>query len=241
MPKSNELVAWKQALTMDAKKVAIEEASGANYISLRGGNMSFKDELIPGNTLDCIVVANVTERTMYNRPFDPDDQGPPDCYAQSLDKGNLIPAENVPEPYSDKCDGCPMAEFGTAQQGKGPACKTRRKLMLMPIDGLENPAEAELAMMAIPPTSVKNFSKYAEKVSVASGLPPWGVKTRIKTQPKKTAFEVIFEPLGPVGDDKSLAAIHGLIEKAEQDLMKPYNYETESEAKEEAPKLKGQE
>ena len=240
---TKQLVAWKQALATDAKKTAEQESSGASYISLRGGAMTYKDEQIKDNKLECIVVANITERTMYDRPYDPDDQGPPDCYAQGLDKGSLKPADNVPKPFSDKCDGCPMAEFGTARVGKGPACKTRRKLMLMPVSGLDNPEDAELATMAIPPTSVKNFSDYAGKVASKTSLPPWAVKTMISVNPHpKKQFEVSFDAVSPIEEDKQLAGIHGLIEQAEKDLMRPYIYETEdNEGGDDAPTIKGQE
>ena len=221
---SKEIVDWKSALVADAKKTQVAESTGGNFISLKGGRMTYQEQTVPNDQLECIVVANVHERTMYDRPYDPDDTGPPDCFAQATDAGDLVPHPNVPNPVHPTCRGCPKAEFGTAKQGKGPACKTYRKLALMPADA--DPASAELAIMRVPPTSVRNFSQYASKVAGATGLPPWGVDTTVGVKPDaKTQFQVTFDGSKPVGDETKLAAIFGSIDSAEQMLMTPYDYE----------------
>ena len=234
-------VSYKDALAASAQKVAQEEKPSNTFISLKGGCMSINDEPIADNQLECVVVAYATERTYYDRPYDPDDDAPPACFAQSLENHDLIPHVNVPEPVSDKCKGCPKAEFGTALQGKGPACKTRRKLAVMPSSYLSDPStigEADIAAMAIPPTSVKNFSQYANKVVTATGLPPWGVVTLIKVSPHpKKQFEVNFEMVGPVGDEAALAAIHQRIESTEENLQSPYTYDQEDKPVADSDKL----
>ena len=211
---SKEIVDWKSALVADAKKTQAAESTGGNFISLKGGRMTYQEQTVPNDQLECVVVANVHERTMYDRPYDPDDTGPPDCFAQATDAGDLVPHPNVPNPV----------QCGTAKQGKGPACKTYRKLALMPADA--DPASAELAIMRVPPTSVRNFSQYASKVAGATGLPPWGVVTTVGVKPDaKTQFQVTFDGSKPVGDETKLAAIFGSIDNAEQMLMTPYDYE----------------
>lgn len=225
-----EVVDWKSALVADAKKTQAAEAAGGNFISLKGGRMTYQDQLVPNDQLDCIVVANIHERTFYDRAYDPDDTGPPDCFAQATDAGDLVPHPNVPNPVHPTCKGCPNAEFGTAKVGKGPACKTYRKLALMPADA--DPVNAELAIMRVPPTSVRNFSGYANKVAGSTGLPPWGVVTTISVKPDpKTQFQVNFDGQKPVGDDDKLSAIFGAIDGAEKMLLTPYEYEEEEEAK----------
>ncbi len=228
MSKSKDIVGWKSALTADAKKTAEAERPTSSYISLKGGVMTYQDEPIKDNKLEVVIIANATERTFYDRPYDADDTDPPDCFAQGLEKGFLKPHANVPDPQDSKCDNCPMAEFGSAAVGKGPACKTRRKLMVMTVGGLEDPAGAELATIAMPPTSVKNYSAYANKVASSLGVPTWGVKTMITVKPHpKRLFEVTFECTGPVEGDNALAGIHSRIPAAEQALMTPYTYDEE--------------
>ena len=229
--KKKEVASWKAALAADAEKTALAERPVSTFISLKGGVMAINDDIIPGNMLECVIVANAHERTYYDRPYDADDDGPPACFAQAIDGQDLVPHSNVPEPVSSACKGCPKAEFGTALQGKGPACKTRRKMVVMPVSVLADPTkigEAELATLAAPPTSVKNFSQYANKVASSAGLPPWAVKTMISVAPHpKKQFEVSFATTGPVVDEDCLAGIHGRIQEAEGLLLNPYTYDND--------------
>jgi len=227
--KSKEVADYKAALIADAKKTVESERAGGNYISLKGGRMTMHDEQIPNDKLDVIVLATIHERTLYERPYDPDDDGPPDCFAQGVNLTDLSPHENVPNPVSSQCKGCPKAEFGTARQGKGPACKTYRKLALVPADATDF-TEAEIAVMRIPPTSVRNYSRYAAKVAGSTGMPPWAVKTEISVKPDpKTQFQVNFEAIEPIKDDAALSALFSQIDGAENMLLTPYTYEDGSE------------
>jgi len=232
MTTSKEVVSWKDALAADAAKTAKEERPSNSFISLKSGVMMYQEQMVPGNMIDCVIIAHAHERTFYDRPYNADDKAPPECFAQGLDGNDLTPHENVAEPMADKCKTCPMAEFGTARQGAGPACKTYRKLAIVPISALNaegGVADAEMAVMRIPPTSVKNFSTYANKIASGSGLPPWAVATRILVKPHpKKQFEVTFEALEPVGSDEMLGQIHGRIEAAESVIMTPYDYTEEA-------------
>jgi hypothetical protein len=230
MSKSKEVANWQSALAAEAKQVAEVETTSGGYISLKGGCMTYKDEAVAGNALDVIVVANVTERSYYDRPYDPDDQGPPTCFAQAVEVADLAPHSNVPTPANDTCKGCPKAEFGTALQGKGPACKTRRKLAVMPVSALQDGiADAEIATMAVPPTSVGNFQKYIAKMATTLGLPPWAFSTTVSCAPHpKKQFEVSFAQIAPVAGDEYLGAIHARIEEATKGLMRPYEYDQEA-------------
>jgi len=67
---SKEIVDWKSALVADAKKTQAAESTGGNFISLKGGRMTYQEQTVPNDQLECIVVANVHERTMYDRPYD---------------------------------------------------------------------------------------------------------------------------------------------------------------------------
>lgn len=224
---SKELTHWQSALQADAKKVAHNEGSDSSAITIQRGRMIYHDQPIPDNELDVIVIAATTERCYYDKPYDPDKIESPACFAQSTESRGLVPHENVPEPQSESCDTCPMAEFGSAKQGKGPACKTYRKLMLLPAGTqAEDVPKAELAYLKVSPTSVKNWSKYAQQLVASAGIPPWAAKTKVKVvDDKKTIHQVTFQGLGPIQDNDLLAAIHGRIEEAEAKLLQPYTYE----------------
>lgn len=227
-----EIRDWKKDAQAAAEKVAKTERTGDNFISLKGGVMTYMDEPISDNKIECVVLAASFARTCFMRPYDPDDNDPPECFANAMDQADLIPHENVKEPFAAVCNekACEYAVFGSALQGKGPRCKTRRKLIIMPVSGLDNPAEAELAMIACPPTSGKNWSNYASKIAGGIGLPPWGVRTMISCRPDpKRMFVVEFELIGPITDDAAMSGIHARINEAETALLAPYTYDTEPE------------
>lgn len=224
---SKELASWQQDLQKDAKEVAHNEGSDSSAIVIQHGAMMYHDQPVPNNELDVIVVASTTERCYYDKPYDPDIISSPACFAQSLETRELVPHENVPEPQADSCAECPLAEFGSAKTGKGPACKTYRKLIFIPADTAAGDVpKAELAYLKVSPTSVKNWQKYAQQLVASAGIPPWAARTQIKVVPdKKTIHQVTFNGLEPIEDDELLAAIHGRIEEAEGMLLKPYTYE----------------
>jgi len=228
-----EIANWKEDMQKAAVKTAKDERPAESYISLKGGVMTYQDNALPDNKVEVVIIASSYARACFNRPYDADDNDPPECFANAIDKKDLVPHPNVPTPFAEVCSEklCPMAEFGSALQGKGPRCKTRRKLIVMPVSGLDNPAEAEFATIAVPPTSGKNYSNYAAKIASSEGLPPWAVKTMITCKPHaKNSFEVVFEATGKVTDEKALAGIHARIQEAETILLQPYEYDQVPEA-----------
>ena len=221
-----EVANWKAALQEAAKQQAKqEEVSGIKYISLAGGCMTIGDDMVPNNTMDVIVLADITERTMYDRPYSPDDNAPPDCFALGPDPKRLAPHDNVPTPISKACAKCPKAEFGTAIQGRGPACKTRRRLIVMPAtDNPEAVGEADLALLKVPPTSVVNWSKYVTKVA-NKGVPTWAVATTVKAGPHpKKQIEVTFAPSKQLSD-AMMATVYERLEEAASAANKPFTYD----------------
>lgn len=224
-----EVKDWKKEMAEQAKAEATNASGGGvGYISLKGGIMMYQEQQIPDNTLSCIVVANVAERTMYDRPYDPEDKDPPECFALGADPRSLLPHSNVHEPIHPTCKGCPKAEFGTARQGKGPACKTYRKLLVMPFSAsmtAEDVEAADVAVLKVSPTSVANWNKYATRVA-GTGVPTWGVVTDILVKPHpKKQFEISFSTPSPVIDADQVRAIAGRTAQGITELMRPYEYE----------------
>ena len=231
---SKELAAWQQDMAKHAKEVAHNEGTDSSAITIQHGAMMYHEQPVPGNQLDVIVIAAATERCYYASDYDPDKISSPDCFAQSLDPKSLTPHENVAEPQHTDCSSCPMAEFGSAKRGKGPACKTYRKLIMVPAGtSAEDMPRAELAYMKVSPTSVKNWSKYAQQLVATAGIPPWATETQIKVVPdKKTIHQILFNGIAPIKDESTLMAIHARIEEAEEKLLQPYTYEEEEEEEE---------
>jgi len=229
MSKSKEIASWKEAIQADAKKVAHNEGTDSSAITIQHGRMMYREQMVPDNKMNGIVIASTTERCYYDKPYDPDKISSPRCFAQSLESRELVPHENVVEPMAATCAECPMAEFGSAKVGKGPACKTYRKIMLLPEKVMaEDVPKVEMAYLKVSPTSVKNWSKYAQHLVASAGIPPWAAITQIEVVPdKKTIHQVTFKGVGPIQDEELLSAIHARIDEAERKLMTPYTYEDE--------------
>jgi hypothetical protein len=215
---------------------------GIPTISLRHGRMTLNDKELPNSELQCIIVGSMLERSWYDRAFDADDKQPPECFALGHVASEMAPHENVPNAPSAQCKGCPLAEFGTAMQGKGPACKTRMKLLVVPASDNIKPAdlvEPDMAYIKVSPTSVVNFNGLGtggkapgyEKALAAKGIAPWGAITivRNKPHPKKMA-EVTFEFVRSMEqDEKLMAASYALAVKSEEDLSVGFSYEEDAD------------
>ena len=231
---SNEVVDWKAK--MAASVVAHQEAEQASVstISLASGTMTLMDQQVPNNTLDAIIVASGVERTLYLRDYDPDDKSPPDCYAQKIGnddvfRPDMIPAANVPEPMAATCAVCQYSKLGSASRGKGPACKTRRRLVLAPASVVGHPDKLgkQLVLLNVPPTSGQNYTGYLNKL-LSTGLPPEAVVTKIKYGPsKKYMFEMGFDLVAPITDDATLSAIFSNTDSFTPLILGGYNYEEE--------------
>jgi hypothetical protein len=178
----------------------------------------------------------MTERAYYDIDYDPDHLIAPTCYALAANAGDLVPHENVKEGVNDTCKGCPMAEFGSAERGNGPACKTYRRLAVMSVTALEQDeiAEAEIATCKISPTSVKAWSKYAVHAE-GKGQPLWAQTTVIKNQPDDKNMQRQTMTQGIYAAPEQMGPLMLRIEEAEQLVSEPYTYE---ELEEPAPAKK---
>jgi hypothetical protein len=240
MTKSKEVVDWKAALNQQVDTVKkMVDHDGIPVISLKNGRMSMNDELLPNDEIEVVILAHIFEKSWYDRAYDPDNKDGPDCFALGDDQYNMFPHDNVPKPPNDSCKGCPMAEYGTALQGKGPACKTRMKLLVvaapanMDADFLTN-KDLEFALYKTQPTSVVNFSgkKGYLKQLASNGMACWGAVTKIMIKPHpKKMNETTFSAVRPLGDDAMMAAAFSRIPEAEAALLEAFTYEDEDKDK----------
>jgi len=236
MTAKKEIVNWKERLAEDAKAVAKAERPNLSFISLRGGSISYNGEIVP--KLDVVIVAVTYDRTYYDKPWEADVQEMPRCFAQHTEESLLVPHANVVEPINEVCPTCPLSQWGSATtgSGKGQECKLRRKLALIPL-GSDSYADAEMAILAVPPTSGRYFSAYANKLASGAGLPLWAAGTEITTEPDpKSVFKVNFKPLKPL-EEQYLGAVHDRIEAAEAVLLTPYDAPSDEAAPAESEKF----
>lgn len=237
---STAVVSYEERMAAMAQNYTKQEESVGvgSFLTFKNGQMAYQGNPIKGNELDTVVVDSILENVYYEGRYDPDNPAPPTCYAFGRDEDEMAPHEKVKEPQASKCSECEHNKFGTAENGKGKACKNTRRLALIPADRLEPEAlqEAEMAFAKIPVTSVKGWASYVRTLATLEKKPPLGVVTRIGVvSDDKTQFKVTFQKVAALPNAAVAVALQRN-EAAAQEIMFPY-----AEAAEEAPapKAKG--
>ena len=86
---------------------------------------------------------------------------PPDCASSDAITGHAKPGINL----GGKCAECPMARFGSAQDGgEGQACKQMKQLFMMRGESMFP------EVVSLPPTSIKNARQFFLKLA-SQGVP----------------------------------------------------------------------
>lgn len=230
-----ELVALKAQLAEQSRAAVAElpPQSSGDYLSTKSGVLQLGDEAMPGNQVCVIVLDSIRENTFYPGKYEADNILPPTCFAFGRGGDEMFPHESMQADFEHfqpqhmdtdgnvyGCQGCPQNEWGSADTGKGKACKNRFRLFLIPAGqysfekrGSNNTvldlftdandfAEADVIQLKLPPTSGEEWAKYVTQISAAHNLPPHGVLTRIYLEPHaKHQFHVKFEMLETVPDD----------------------------------------
>jgi len=215
---SNEVTKYDEAFAAMADEYAKGERAGGDFLSTRGGILTFQDDALPGNQMCVIILDAVRERTYYTEKFDPAREAnlPPLCYAFGRDNDEMAPhvsmqASSYFEPQSEECATCPYNEWGSADTGRGKACSERRRMALLPAGYYvpkrgsrdfdlhlfteeEHYESADIAFLKLNVMSVKDWARYVTHLSSALRRPPLAVITRIFLEPDpKSQFRVKFE------------------------------------------------
>jgi hypothetical protein len=204
---STEIVNYQDRLAAMAKKATEVERPVGATIGTRAGILTYGGSPIPGNKLDCIIIASTHANAYYEGKFDPDNISSPACYAYGEEETDMRPHPTAAKPQAESCAECPMNKWGSGTRDgvptKGKACKNSRSLALIPANTKpEEIADAEVAILKLPVMSVGNFSQYVGKVAALANRPPLGVVTTIGTVPDvKSQFKVTFAMGANVSDE----------------------------------------
>lgn len=239
------LVPWEQQMAAAAarQKAAEKPVTGLPTIGTRGGVLTVDGSPVKGNVLRGIVLGAVHENAYYEGDFDPDQPTVPVCYAfadptveDPEAAAEAMAPVGVDSPQADACTGCPMNEFGTADRGRGKACKNIRRLILVTEDSLESPeklAKAEMRMLKVPVTSVKHWANYVRNVLVDElGRPSFAVVTQVSGAPDpKTQFRIDFEMAEVIPFTQALwDAMQKKVHDATKALLTPYPHQADLNA-----------
>lgn len=169
-------LAKRYAADVEDASARINKPAG-NTIGIRNSKFSYKGDVI-GRSMISIIVDFVHAQAWYDVAFDPDAPVPPACHALSVDGEEMAPFKASPNKQSEFCDGCPQDAWGTADIGRGKACAQQYKLAVLAAGPGETLDNAELAILTLPPTSLKNFDNYVKHLKKKFSVPPHGVLTR---------------------------------------------------------------
>lgn len=220
-PEETALTNYDAEFAEQAERAAGQEShvSGGQFFSVSGATLKFDGSPIPGNHMSVVILDAMLANTFYEDRYDADNAKPPACYAFARDQEEMAPHEDSAKPQSDRCVGCEMNEYNSADQGRGKACANRRRLALIPAgmlaeDGSYTPPEAEdlesaeVAYLAVPPTSIRGYAAYVKKTAQLHKRPPHGVVTKVAVVPdNKTQLKVLFEVIEKVDGECSRIVI----------------------------------
>lgn len=214
-------------LAAEAKDAAAKERPQVSRISLKSGVMSYGGQAIPGNKLECVIVGGAHRNVFYAGRYDANNIVNPNCFALGEDEDGLVPHENVDSPVASACAKCPNMEWGSDPNGgRGKACKQQRRLLVMPADATasaEAVLKAELAILDLPVTSVRNYSNFVNTVSASVKAPVWAVVCVISVSPNaKTQFQVDFTPISVIPDADVLQAVRARKDEAMRIALTPF-------------------
>lgn len=207
------IMPWEAQMKAAAVKQSAREkvfSGGLARIQIQNGFMMVDGELVEGNSLDVVALFSVHLNEYYSKPYNPKTPTVPDCYAYGNEEdedpeATMKPQDNVENKQQcdaegadvDGCADCWANEMGSADTGRGKACKNVRRLVLVTEDALESAealAEAEMRSLSVPVMSVRNWAKYVKDV-LADELerPYYGVVTTISVVPDpKSQFKINF-------------------------------------------------
>lgn len=248
-PKTTALVKWDEELAKQAQLAAAVEESTAtgSFFSLKSGQLSFNDTPLPNNEMAVIILDSLLENVYYGGKYDPDNVQPPICFAFGRDEKTIAPHKVVIEAgqsmagSSGQCQGCEMNEWGTAETGRGKACRNTRRLAMIPGGTFENGRfkaftdeealqTSAIGYMKLPVTSVKGYAAFVKQVVGALKRPPHAIYTRVSVRPDpNTQFKVVFEPLSQIPNEL-LGVVMQRHDEAKQSIEFPYTLDREEQA-----------
>jgi hypothetical protein len=115
------------------------------------------------------------------------------------------------------CTGCEWAEFGSADKGRGQACRQAIRIALVP--ATEEGVNGPLVFARIPPTSIKHARGWLQALG---DTPCFAVMTEIKVTPSATTmFDVAMTPKAGIPTSFQ-APILTKLQTVEKELRQPY-------------------
>lgn len=223
---SQALTVWNERLAQmaaDAAKVESSVGGAGNFLSIKGGILSYQGAQAPENKMRVIIVDAVLENQLYSGGYDPNNPQAPVCYAFGRVADEMVPHEAVESPVAPACKGCPMKEFGSAERGKGKACGDVQRLALIPESDIDNISDAEIAYLKVPYFSTLEYAAYVRLLNETFHRPPMAFVTEITVVPDpKSQFRVKFKMADEINDEAAFEALWKRYQIVSKEIAFPY-------------------
>lgn len=216
------------ALAKQSKKAVNDIGTGGNFLSFKGGNISYQNAAIPGNVLKVIVLDWCFENQFYADAYDETNPSGPACYAfahPEEGRESMAPnPENVPDPQNPTCDGCPHLEWGSAEKGRGKACSEVARLALISEADFEDIENASIAYAKVSVTSMKYWAGYVKELDNAFHHPSLAFITELRTVPQaaQPGWHLEFKMLEHIEGAAEFEALFKKYDKIHPDVTFPY-------------------
>lgn len=143
-----------------------------------GGGLFFEvpdlEDVKAEKTLNGVIIHHNLVRAFWKEDLDESGGGtPPDCSSPDSVWGYGEPGDGLRAQSPPKgCDDCPMAVFGSAEDGRGQACKQSHLLFLV------RPDELLPTVVRLAPTSLQPAKQFLLRLS-SKAVPYYGVQVEI--------------------------------------------------------------
>jgi len=149
---AQELATIEAEMDAAAQKMKDNLVVSSNRISNRGKQFTLPDGTQMGPTLEVVVLGYINANAMFSSTYDPNAPEAPICFAYAEPGDELKPSTKVEKPEAPVCSDCPNDEFGSAQTGKGKACKNEYQVAVIV------PGQGDVPMtLSISATGMKMF------------------------------------------------------------------------------------
>lgn len=242
--KKNTLPAnWQEQMRADAAKgrQQVAKMGTSQRLKTQGGILMYMDTPVPGNSMESVILAAAPENSYYEGDFDPSNTTPPVCYAfgkhdTQIDSNGsgLSPHPDAPKKQAATCGECKWNKFGTAEKGRGKACKNSVHVMLFHGDQLKKPngvAEAEVVSLSIPPTSGASFKAWSKQMEDLADEPKYGFVTSIGVTPRQQGGHFVGLNVLRKVDKKRLGEVFQRAKEAEKSVDERPPYPTAEDDK----------
>jgi len=101
---STAIVSWQDKMKGLISTTKEAEKPQGGFISFKGGRMTYADEILPGDKLECVMVDYRFCNEYYDKPYDPKNPRSPVCYAIKLPGEIMAPHKEAEEPQNATCE-----------------------------------------------------------------------------------------------------------------------------------------